>query len=253
MRGQQAVIHLAAILPPRSEIEPDHAYSVTVSGTRNVVNAVRAEPSRPRLIYVSSLAVFGRTSDRPPPRRVTDPVQPIDHYTRHKAEAESVVRAYEGAWAILRLGMVVPVGRLVRDPLLMREMFEIPLMQRIECVHAEDVARALTSAVSCDAVLGRIPLIGGGQRCQVLHRDFVQRAFEEIGIGALPAKAFSRVSYHTDWLDTDESERLLHYQRHSFEDYLREMRRTIGPARVVIQLLRPLVRWVVLRQSPYLS
>jgi nucleoside-diphosphate-sugar epimerase len=247
------VIHLAAVLPPRSEIDPDHAYSVTVTGTRNVANAIGAEPSRPRLIYVSSLAVFGRTSDRPPPRRATDPVRPIDHYTRHKAEAESIVRASGAEWAILRLGMVVPVGRLVRDPLLMREMFEIPLTLRIECVHAEDVARALTNAVSCDGVLGRILLIGGGQRCQVLHRDFVQRAFDEIGIGALPAKAFSSVPYHTDWLDTDESERLLRYQRHTFEDYLRETRHSIGPARAAIQVLRPFVRWLVLRQSPYLS
>ena len=253
VRGQQAVIHLAAILPPRSEIDPDRAYSVTVTGTRNVVNAIRAETSRPRLIYVSSLAVFGRTNDRPPPRRATDPVQPFDHYTRQKAEAESVVRASEVAWSIFRLGVVVPIGRMVRDPLLMREMFEIPLAQRIECVHAKDVARALTNGVSCDAVLGRTLLIGGGQRCQVLYRDFIQKPFEELGIGALPARAFSSVPYHTDWLDTSESERLLRYQRHTFEDFVRETRRSIGPARVAIQLLRPLVRWAVLRQSPYLS
>jgi nucleoside-diphosphate-sugar epimerase len=253
VRGQYAVIHLAAILPPRSEIDPDRAYSVTVTGTRNVVNAVRAEPSRPRLIYVSSLAVFGRTNDRPPPRRATDPVQPFDHYTRQKVEAELVVRASEVAWSIVRLGAVVPIGRLVRDPLVIREMFEIPLAQRIECVHAEDVARALTNAVSCDAVLGRTLLIGGGRRCQVLYRDFVQRPFEEVGIGALPAEAFGSVPYHTDWLDTSEGERLLRYQRHSFEDFVHETRRSIGPARLVIQLLRPLVRWIILRQSRYLT
>jgi nucleoside-diphosphate-sugar epimerase len=253
VRGQQAVIHLAAVLPPRSEIDPHRAYSVTVQGTYNVVNAVRAEASRPRLIYVSSLAVFGRTSDRPPPRRATDPVQPFDHYTRQKVAAESVVRASEVTWAIVRLGAVVPIGRMLRDPLLMREMFEIPLTQRIECVHAEDVARALTSAVSCDAVLGRILLIGGGQPCQMLYRDFIQKPFEALGIGALPAEAFTTVPYHTDWLDTDESERLLRYQRHTFEDFVSETRRSVGPARAAIQLLRPLVRWLVLRQSPYLS
>jgi nucleoside-diphosphate-sugar epimerase len=213
VRSQQAVIHVAAVLPPRSEIEPERAYAVTVTGTHNVVDAVRAEATHPRLIYVSSLAVFGRTSDRAPPRRATDPVQPFDNYTRQKVEAESVVRASEVAWSILRLGAVVPIGRLAREPLLlMREMFESPLAQRIECVHAEDVALALTNAVSCDAVLGRTLLIGGGQRCQVRYRDFVQRPFEEVGIGALPAEAFSNIPYHTDWLDTAESECLLRYQ-----------------------------------------
>jgi hypothetical protein len=69
----------------------------------------------------------------------------------------------------------------------------------------------------------------------------------------LPAEAFSSVPYHTDWLDTSESERLLHYQRHSFEDFVHETRRSIGPARMAMQLLRPLVRRVVLRQSRYLA
>jgi hypothetical protein len=110
----------------------------------------------------------------------------------------------------------------------------------------------LTNAVNCDAVLGRTLLIGGGQRCQVVYREFIQRPFEAIGIGTLPEAAFSCVPYHTDWLDTCESERLLRYQRHSFEDFVRETRRSVGPARMVIPLLRPLIRWAMLRQSPYL-
>jgi hypothetical protein len=81
----------------------------------------------------------------------------------------------------------------------MREMFEVPLSQRIECVHVDDVVRALTGAVVCDAVLGRTLLIGGGKRCQMRYRDYVQRTLVEVGIGPLPDSAFSTVPYHTDW------------------------------------------------------
>jgi nucleoside-diphosphate-sugar epimerase len=251
--GQDAVIHLAAILPPRSEIDPVRARSVTVEGTRNVVNAVRSQPVQPRLVYVSSLAVFGRTDDRPPPRTATDPVQPFDHYTHHKVEAESIVRTSGVPWCIRRLGVVVPIGRFTREPrLLLREMFEVPLDQRIECVHVEDVARALTKALDCDEALCQTLLIGGGPKCQISHREFVERTLEEVGIGALPAEAYGTVPYHTDWLDTAESERLLHYQRHTFEDFLLETRRSVGPWRMAILMLRPLVRWIMLRQSAYL-
>jgi nucleoside-diphosphate-sugar epimerase len=251
--GQQAVINLAAILPPRSEIDPRHAQSVTVGGTRTVVNAIRSVVGQTRLIYVSSMAVNGRTGDRPPPRKASDPVQPFDHYTHHKVEAESLVRSSGIPWLIVRLGAVVPVGRFLREGrLLMREMFEVPLSQRIELVHAEDVARALSNAVTCDAVLGRTLLIGGGRSCQILQREYVQRTLHEVGIGELPAQAFSTLPYHCDWLDTAESEGLLHYQRHSFEDYLRETRQSVGPARVLVQLASPLVRRVLLHSSPYL-
>src|SRR3954468_455093 len=68
---QDAVVHLAAIIPPRSEAYPDWARAVNVDGTRNLLQALHAQGTvsgRPvRLLYVSSLAVFGRTDDRAPP------------------------------------------------------------------------------------------------------------------------------------------------------------------------------------------
>src|SRR5690242_12346121 len=63
---QQAVIHLAAVIPPRSEVWPDRAESVNVHGTRNVLDAMEASPLRPRLVYVSSVAVFGLSAGRLP-------------------------------------------------------------------------------------------------------------------------------------------------------------------------------------------
>ena len=251
---QEVVIHLAAVIPPRSEINPDSARAVNVDGTRNLLRAMEASATRPRLIHVSSLAVFGRSGERPPPRKATDAVRPFDHYTEHKVEGERLVRSSGVAWAILRLGAVVPIGWVGKDPrLMMREMFEVPLAQRIECVHARDVALALTNAVTCDRVLGRTLLIGGGSTCQVHVRELVTRGLDAMGVGALPDEAFSTTPYHTDWLDTSESQRLLDYQRHSFDDFVREIPRTFGPWRAVIRLARPLLRWLILRQSPYLD
>jgi nucleoside-diphosphate-sugar epimerase len=250
---QDAVLHMAAIIPPRSELYPIEARAVNVEGTRNVVQALEVGNGA-RLIYVSSLAVFGRTSDRPPPRSIDEPVQPFDEYTRHKVEAEDLVRSSGLAWSILRLAAVVPRGWLRSDlRLLMGEMFEVPLAQRIECVHASDVAVALSRAITSDDVLGRTLLIGGGPSCQVVQRDFVQRTLDALGIGALPESAFGSTPYHTDWLDTTESQRLLAYQQVSFAEYLAEIPRGMGRWRSIVRVLRPLLRWLILRQSPYLD
>jgi nucleoside-diphosphate-sugar epimerase len=252
--GQDAIVHLAAVLPPRSELQPELTYSVNVRGTRNVVEAAQASTTQPRLIYVSSLAVFGRTGDAEPPRTATDPVQPFDHYTRSKVAAEDVVRASSAAWAILRLGVVVPIGRIGRDPRLMvREMFEVPLDQRIECVHSRDVARAVAAALTCPDVLGRTLLIGGGRSCQMLQREFLSRTLAAVGLGPLPTEAFGAIPYHTDWLDTCESQSLLEYQTISFEDFLCETRRTYRPLRGLVRAASPVVRWWMLRQSPFLG
>ncbi|MBO0791282.1 MAG: hypothetical protein J2P36_10070 [Ktedonobacteraceae bacterium] len=58
----------------------------------------------------------------------------------------------------------------------------------------------------------------------------------------------------TDWLDTIESQELLQYQRHSFDDIMRDVlaaTRPTGIAAWLLPLLRPLIRRQMLRLSPY--
>ena len=72
-----------------------------------------------------------------------------------------------------------------------------------------------------------------------------------VGVGMLPAEAFATLPYSVDWLDTAESERLLHFQRRTLDDYIHDMLQTLGFRRLFIRLFRPLVRQALLRQSPY--
>jgi nucleoside-diphosphate-sugar epimerase len=68
-----AVVHLAALIPPPSGRRPELARRVNVEGTRIVAEAVARAPRRPRLVHASLLSVYGRTKHMPPPRLVTDP------------------------------------------------------------------------------------------------------------------------------------------------------------------------------------
>jgi len=47
-----------------------------------------------------------------------------------------------------------------------REMFDVPLDNRMEYAHTRDVGLAMANAVSSEEVWGKILLIGGGARCQ---------------------------------------------------------------------------------------
>jgi len=82
-----------------------------VEGTRIVAEAVARAPRRPRLVYASSLSVYGRTQHLPAPRLVTDPVDPVDPYGHTKAAAEEIVRGSGTDWVILRFAAVLPLRR----------------------------------------------------------------------------------------------------------------------------------------------
>ena len=63
--------------------------------------------------------------------------------------------------------------------------------------------------------------------------------------------AFGRTPFPTDWLDTQESQEILGYQRHTLEDYVQDMRARLGPRVLFVRAFRPLVRALLLSQSPY--
>jgi hypothetical protein len=132
-------------------------------------------------------------------------------------------------------------------------MFEVPLNNRIEFVHPYDVGLALANGVSCQAIWGKTLLIGGGPRCQLYQRDILEKTLVALDIGMFPAEAFSSIPFYTDWMDTIESQRLLQYQRHSFDDFIRHKISRLGYRRYLIRLLRPLIRRMALKQSPYLK
>ncbi len=253
VQDQDVAVHLAFIIPKlsatgvESESQPDWAREINVGGTRNLLDGILAQPNPPRLIFASSIHVYGQTQHLPPPRTTSEPVHPIEHYSRHKVECEEMIRASGIEWAILRFGAVPPL-RITPDP----GMFDVPLDNRIEIVHTRDVGLAIANAVSSEEIWGRILMIGGGPRCQLYFREMAQKILDGMGIGMLPDEAFDTTPFCTDWMDTEESQRLLQYQRHDMDDYVEDMKALLGPRRLLIRLFRPLVRWWVLRQSPYL-
>jgi UDP-glucose 4-epimerase len=135
------------------------------------------------------------------------------------------------------------------------DFFETPFDQRIEFAHTRDVGQAFANAVDAD-VKGKIFLIGGGEKCQLTWGEFINNMMEGLGIGHLPESAFKKVKkeedyYYTDWMDTKESQALLHYQSRTFEDYLADLKRGMGFRRYLTKLAGGTARKRILSGSPY--
>src|SRR4029077_3776657 len=90
--GTDAVYHLAAVVSGQAEADTGLGYRVNLDGTRTVLEACRALGSCPRLIFASSLAVYGGRL----PSDVGDdtPLRPQTSYGTQKASGELLVNDY---------------------------------------------------------------------------------------------------------------------------------------------------------------
>jgi nucleoside-diphosphate-sugar epimerase len=87
-----AVFHLAGVVSGQAEADTDIGYRVNLDGTRAVLEACRALGTVPRLVFASSLAVYGGDL----PEAVTDdtPLTPQTSYGAQKAMGELLVNDY---------------------------------------------------------------------------------------------------------------------------------------------------------------
>lgn len=249
VRGADAVVHNAGILAPMTETHPDMAYAVNVEGTRHLLDAMRTSEPVPRLVYASTFSVCG---PRPPglsPLTSEDPAVGTDHYTTHKTECEAMIRASSLPWVIFRIGVSVSAQAKDFSPDIFRLLFGIDPRTRLEYVHPRDVALAQANAITADAALHKILMIGGGESCRMTFKDFYAAIFDASGVGELPAEAYGDRPYYCDWVDTAESQAILQYQRHTFEDFIREFSHESRLTRPAVRLLSPVIRWYLLRYS----
>ncbi|MEO7761319.1 MAG: NAD-dependent epimerase/dehydratase family protein, partial [Casimicrobiaceae bacterium] len=106
----QSVFHLAAIVSGQAEAEFDLGMRINFDATRHLLEAMRAMPKPGRLVFSSSLAVFGAMGpdDVPNPVRDDTALTPLSSYGAQKAMGELMVNDYS------RKGFVD--GRALRLP-----------------------------------------------------------------------------------------------------------------------------------------
>ena len=251
VRGVDAVVHLGAMIPPAADRYPVRADYVNRGGVQNIVAALKERAPSARLVYTSSVAVYGdrraapfiRLGDKPNPN-------PEDHYAIQKLAAEGIVRGSGLDWVIFRLSAIFSPDKLQMDPL----MFDMPLDTCLEMCSAEDVATALARAVESNGVSRRVMHIAGGQQCRTTFGEYMDTMMQLFGLGKgfLPPQAFGQGPFHCAWMDTSDSQALLHYQEHTLDDYYESVRRVVRFRRPFFRLLRGPIRAYLLSRSPHL-
>lgn len=225
------VLHLAALIPPKSDYDENLTISVNYGGTKNIVDAISSLNIKPKLIHVSSVAIYGNRNHLHPWGRVGDPLLPavFDVYATSKMKGERyVLESRLSHFAVLR-----QTG-ILYDNLLMNNvsdglMFHTPWNVPIEWVTAKDSGVLMAKIIEKDLLTGipsfwkKVYNVGGGKGCRQTGYDTFNEGFKMIG-GSV--ESFfepwwnAKRNFHCFWFsDSDVLENEFHFQSLSCDDF----------------------------------
>ena len=214
--GVDAVVHLAALLPPSSERNRDLTVRVNVEGTGNLLKALGPLKNTP-IVLASSITVYGVTSDEEPPINEGHARKATDNYSESKIMAEELTESSGSPYTILRIAPI-SVADLLEPP----ETIPYRGDQRVELIYLEDAAHAIVSTLERPETRGRTYNIAGGASWQMTGAEYIGRFYAALGVEVEPH--FSDKYTALDWYDTSSS-RSLGYQRTSFNDFKAKLRK----------------------------
>ncbi len=246
---QDIVIHLAAIIPPMADEQPELAHKVNVSGTENLIRALEQFSPNAFLFYSSSISIYGdRVAN--PNIKVTDPANPSegDEYAKTKIVAEKLIQNSKLNWSIFRLCAIM--GRHKISKL----MFHQPLNTSFEIATLDDTARAFVNAIQKrDELSGKIFNLGGGEKCRSTYEEFLKRSFKIFGLGKLDfaPKSFADKNFHCGFYqDGADLENILHFRRDSMYSYFERVKEKISFIRLFFtSIFRGPIKYFLQRKS----
>ena len=250
---QDVVIHMAGALPDVAFNSPELLVSTNVDGIQNVIKAMESQANPPKLIYTSSVTVYGDRRDNPI-IKLSDPINinTEDLYASTKVKAEKLIKESKLEYSIFRVSYV-----LATDVLRFRTvMFYIALDTSVEIIHAKDVGLALVNAIDSNEIWNNTFNLGGGKLCQILYKDNIDDILEIMGFGRnfLPDETFSKHDSHCGFFDDEEMSyinNILKFQNHTLEDFYKEVKKWIGIKRYLVPLVKPILRRHLLRKSEF--
>jgi D-erythronate 2-dehydrogenase len=183
------VFHLAGVVSGEAELDFDKGYRVNLDGTRALLEAIRAvgDGYRPRLVYTSSIAVFGA----PFPPTIPDDfhLTPLTSYGTQKAIGETLLADYSRRGFCEGVGIRLPTivvrpgkpnkaasgffSGIIREPLAGEDAV-LPVAETVVHTHASPRAAigflVHAAALPREALAPRVNLSMPGVCCTVAEQ-----------------------------------------------------------------------------------
>ncbi len=229
------VLNLAAVIPPLSDKAPQKAVDCNQIGVDTLVACIEALEHQPKLIHISTVALYGNHNHLHPWVQVGDPllVSPFDIYSATKLRGEfRVLESNVKDWVVLRQTAMFHRNMLkdnMKDGLMFHTCFNAPL----EWVTAHDsgvlIANILRRELqgNLEGFWRKVFNIGGGEKNCITGYDTLNDGFGLIGGST---KHFFKPyfnatrNFHGVWFyDGEKLDHFFHYQSQSVQYYWKQM------------------------------
>jgi len=237
------IFHLAGVVSGEAETDFDKGYRVNLDGTRLLLEEIRAAGYKPKVVFTSSIAVYGA----PFPASIGDEFQltPLTSYGTQKAISELLLADYNRREFLDGVGIRLPTicvrpgkpnkaasgffSGIIREPLAGQEAL-LPVSESVRHTHASPRAAVgflIHAAGLTREQLGlRINLAMPGVSCTVGEQiDALRRvAGDKVAarIRRAPDELVQRiVSGWAEWLDAKRARDLGFKAETSFDDIVR--------------------------------
>jgi UDP-glucose 4-epimerase len=185
------VVHCAGPASvPASVEDPDSDRAASVGVTTQLVERLSALPSRPRLVFISSAAVYGEPRDLPVGEDA--PFAPISPYGRHRVECEAAVRS--GGLPAVTMRIFSAYGEGLRRQVLwdiaQRALAGGPVEllgtgeESRDFVHASDVGRAVVVAATGASFAGEAYNLASGIETRIA--DLAEMLVQALAVDERP-------------------------------------------------------------------
>lgn len=228
--GADVAIHMAAVIPPRSDKDPKASYLCNYRGTVCLADAVFSAVPQPKLIHISTVAVYGNRTLEHPWGRPGDPLLPAayDYYALHKMLAERyVMERGIRHWAVLRQTAML-YGCIVFDNISDGLLFHTTLNGPLEWVTDRDsgylIRRIVEKEIAGenDGFWNDVYDISGGAENRCTGYDTFVEGFSVMS--GSPQKYFKPSdcetrNFHGLWFADGTLQKMFGYQRNTFKDF----------------------------------
>lgn len=239
--GVSYVINMAAVIPPHSDQHPELAIECNEKGVGVLVETIERAKPQPKLIHISTMALYGNRNEKHPWGRVGDPllISPFDIYSLTKMRGEfKVLESNIATKAIIRQTAMLHSNMLsdnMSDGLMFHTCFNAPL----EWATAEDSGLLIANIIRQDLTQdlgnkfwGKVFNLGAGLCNCVTGYDTLNDGFEIIGgtVKNFFEPNFNATrNFHGLWFyDSKVLDDMFHYQRQSTQDFWTQFKQTHG-------------------------
>ncbi len=259
--GCDYIVHCAALIPPKSDHNPERTYNTNFIGTKNIVDCIEESKKDIKLIHISTVAVYGHRNYKHPWARIGDPVisSAYDYYSASKLKGERyVLESALKYYVVLRQTAIFHkkfFSNNLNDGLMFHTIYNVPF----EWITDIDSGNLITKIIEKDAsnelnydFYRKCYNIGGGALCRNTGYETAYDSFNLMH--AKPEDFFKpnwniQRNFHGVWFsDSDILENMFHYRNLTNADYWRLMKKKYWYFSLAVIVPKFLIRKMVIER-----